>query len=392
MKNKTVIVRRRIATGDGTAFVCGNSVYTITFDLDDEWSTDGYRTARFKLDNGEYIDVPFSGTVCEAPIFKDVKTVTIGLYEGDLHTTTGAAFPCVPSILCGTGTHAEPEKDVYNAIMDMMNKLQGADPEQIAEAVNRYLAENPVVLDEKDPTVPDWAKQPEKPKYTAVEVGALPADTPIPNPYTLPVATAATLGGVKPTAATADMTQPVGVDATGALFTAPGASGGASAEEWKTLLDIVTTEETMEISQTFDKVKSIKAFVITPPSGKDNPTYLWVRWRVPGDVDFSQVNMPVHLPNKDLVMSAVVNMDILTSGFARFQFGYGAGTDITRVLTIPNMFNGGAGAFTETAFEPQHMYTSSDTSEITGFDGISFKSYAAGNPFPAGTIVRIIGR
>lgn len=30
---------------------------------------------------------------------------------------------------------------------------------------------------ETDPTVPDWAKQPNKPTYTASEVGALPADT-----------------------------------------------------------------------------------------------------------------------------------------------------------------------------------------------------------------------
>lgn len=153
MKNKTVIVRRRIATGDGTAFVCGNSIYTITFDLDDEWSADGYRTARFKLDNGEYIDVPFSGLVCEAPIFKDIKSVTIGLYEGDLHTTTGAAFPCIPSILCGTGTHAEPENDVYNAIMDMMNKLQGADPELIKRTF--YSAVNSGELVQKWATVPN---------------------------------------------------------------------------------------------------------------------------------------------------------------------------------------------------------------------------------------------
>ena len=31
-------------------------------------------------------------------------------------------------------------------------------------------------LNETDPTVPDWAKQPEKPKYTAKEVGALPEE------------------------------------------------------------------------------------------------------------------------------------------------------------------------------------------------------------------------
>ena len=34
---------------------------------------------------------------------------------------------------------------------------------------------------ETDPTVPSWAKQPAKPAYTAQEVGALPAGTPIPT-------------------------------------------------------------------------------------------------------------------------------------------------------------------------------------------------------------------
>ena len=34
---------------------------------------------------------------------------------------------------------------------------------------------------ETDPTVPSWAKQSSKPTYTAQEVGALPADTPIPD-------------------------------------------------------------------------------------------------------------------------------------------------------------------------------------------------------------------
>ena len=46
----------------------------------------------------------------------------------------------------------------------------GATPEQIAGAVGKYLAEHPI--EETDPTVPEWAKQPEKPTYTALEVGA----------------------------------------------------------------------------------------------------------------------------------------------------------------------------------------------------------------------------
>lgn len=80
---------------------------------------------------------------------------------------------------------------------------------------------------ETDPTVPAWAKAAQKPTYTASEVGALPADTAIPDAYTLPVATASKLGGVKPVAKTSDMTQNVGVDANGKLYTAPSASQGS---------------------------------------------------------------------------------------------------------------------------------------------------------------------
>ncbi len=38
-----------------------------------------------------------------------------------------------------------------------------------------------VALAEADPTVPAWAKAAQKPTYTAQEVGALPANTPIPS-------------------------------------------------------------------------------------------------------------------------------------------------------------------------------------------------------------------
>lgn len=54
------------------------------------------------------------------------------------------------------------------------------DEGMIADAVAEYLDEHPVTVEEKDPTVPEWAKQPNKPRYTAQEVGALPSDTAIP--------------------------------------------------------------------------------------------------------------------------------------------------------------------------------------------------------------------
>ena len=49
--------------------------------------------------------------------------------------------------------------------------------------------------------------------------------------YTLPVASSTTLGGVKPVTKTASMTQEVGVDASGALYTEPGSGGGGTVTE-----------------------------------------------------------------------------------------------------------------------------------------------------------------
>lgn len=74
-----------------------------------------------------------------------------------------------------------PSKDTMDAIAPVDIALpegpQGepgeADPEQVQQLVEEYLAENPPQVTESDPTVPAWAKQPAKPSYTASEVGAL---------------------------------------------------------------------------------------------------------------------------------------------------------------------------------------------------------------------------
>lgn len=51
----------------------------------------------------------------------------------------------------------------------------GVSDEKIAEAVGTYMESHPI--EETDPTVPEWAKQTEKPSYTALEVGADAAGT-----------------------------------------------------------------------------------------------------------------------------------------------------------------------------------------------------------------------
>ena len=72
-----------------------------------------------------------------------------------------------------------------------------------------------------------------------------PGDT-----YTLPIAGSTQLGGVQPTSKTDAMTQEVGVDGAGGLWTAPGGSGGG---EWELIGDITLTEPVSGISLEFEK-------------------------------------------------------------------------------------------------------------------------------------------
>lgn len=166
-----VSVENKIATKtDDTEYVCGNSVYVAKFAFDSEWDAYDTKTARFSY-NGSYIDIVFTGTECHIPIISGTYFFNIGVYAGNLHTTTPARVPCKKSILCDTGFPADPPDDVYNQIMAKLNSLGSADPEAIAKAVADYLAAHPI--EETDPTVPEWAKAETKPTYTANEVGAI---------------------------------------------------------------------------------------------------------------------------------------------------------------------------------------------------------------------------
>lgn len=254
----------------------------------------------------------------------------------------------------GTADHAKlqnrdaADQHPMSAITGLVVALAGKQP------TGDYLTE------ELDPTVPEWAKQPQKPAYTAQEVGALPATTAIPSTaadvnaepsgavsqhnvsdaahsdirlliqglserlsavadsddatldqlseivayiksnkilidaittskvnvadivdnlttnvankplsaaqgvalkalidaltdampeaYNLPIASPTVLGGVKPVAKTDAMTQSVGVDAAGALFTAPGSGGGSSGGLEK-IVEITMDEEVTSVSQ-----------------------------------------------------------------------------------------------------------------------------------------------
>lgn len=101
MKNLNISVTNKIAKylqRDGV-IVCGNSDYQISFTFDSEWDKYEAKTARF-IWNGKYWDQPFTGNVCPVPIIQNAVFVIVGVYAGDLRTTTPASIPCKRSILC----------------------------------------------------------------------------------------------------------------------------------------------------------------------------------------------------------------------------------------------------------------------------------------------------
>lgn len=123
VKNKIAINSKPIVP------VCDNNDYVIIFDFDEEWNSLKTKTARF-IYNKNYTDVIFDDNKCPLPIIRNTNSFTVGVFAGDLHTTTPAYFRVNRSILSGTEAPAPPEESsVYNTIMKKLN--------QISEDVNR---------------------------------------------------------------------------------------------------------------------------------------------------------------------------------------------------------------------------------------------------------------
>lgn len=121
-----IVVKDKVATGDNTVFVCGNTDYTIKFDFDEEWSAESVKTARF-IYNDQFQEVVFEGDTCAAPAVTDTIALAIGVYAGNLRTTTPAFFNCATSILCGSETHADPPQDVYDQLIELWNSKGDSD-------------------------------------------------------------------------------------------------------------------------------------------------------------------------------------------------------------------------------------------------------------------------
>lgn len=92
-------------------------------------------------------------------------------------TTTDPALPVWAQIQAMIGNLDDLDTDMkislVAAVNEAMKKGGAVDEAEIRRIVDEYLTANPPTVTETDPTVPAWAKQPQKPTYTAFEVGAI---------------------------------------------------------------------------------------------------------------------------------------------------------------------------------------------------------------------------
>ena len=129
------MVRNKIASAVGDiVYICDNSDYIINFDFDAEWDAYGVKTARF-VHNGTYTDVVFTGNQCAMPVIHKAYGIFVGVYAGDLHTTTPVHIPSAASILSAEGTPAAPPDDVYAQITALCNEAV-AEAKSVREDAN----------------------------------------------------------------------------------------------------------------------------------------------------------------------------------------------------------------------------------------------------------------
>lgn len=138
MPTINITIRDKIAQAEGSPeIICGNSGYTAVFDFDSEWSAYTAKTARFRFyRNGimQRYDVLFTGSTVEIPVLNDIYEVEIGVYAGNIETSTGARIPCARSITDGDAVHDPPSPDVYNQLMEYLAGIQSGGA-QVGNAV-----------------------------------------------------------------------------------------------------------------------------------------------------------------------------------------------------------------------------------------------------------------
>lgn len=185
--NKIQIIvddKRAVLSKPTDLVILSNSDYLVQFIFSDEWQSYPIRTARF-IYKDTYIDKVFTGDEVEMPIIHDASYIAVGVYAGNLCTSTPALLRTNKSILSGDPIHADPPADVYNQLIELIKNLNP--PTGIVESVNGKkgivtlsAADVHALPEDAEIGVSSVNGKSGEVILTAEDVGALPEDTEIP--------------------------------------------------------------------------------------------------------------------------------------------------------------------------------------------------------------------
>lgn len=138
MKEIHISVREGIAAQtDHTAYITGDGETWVVFDLGEEWEEKPLRTARFQTECS-YVDAVFRGNKCRVPVFTYARKLEVGLFAGNVRTTTPARIFLREGVRSAWGSPEEPAPNVYDQLMDALED-NGITMEQEANGVRLTL-------------------------------------------------------------------------------------------------------------------------------------------------------------------------------------------------------------------------------------------------------------
>ena len=150
MPDVHITVRERIAQADGDPeIVCGNSDYTAVFDFDAEWVAYPQKTMRTVWrDNATgklgHDDVLFEGNRAVLPPVWRTCQVLIGVYAGNIRTTTAARVPCIGCITDTAPHHDDPDDVLYRQLVAYLEQIEqgGGKPEAVVLMASTISCDN----------------------------------------------------------------------------------------------------------------------------------------------------------------------------------------------------------------------------------------------------------
>lgn len=125
-ENKTIQIKvtDKVATlVDPSQFiVCGNNDYEVEFLFDEQWAKHRFKTVLFVYED-TCVKRVIDGNVCAGVALAETSAVGIGVFSGDIITTTPAFVDCRISAtdIAKDKTPVAPSEDVYNQIIETLN-------------------------------------------------------------------------------------------------------------------------------------------------------------------------------------------------------------------------------------------------------------------------------